>query len=234
MQGRFAFRQIDIRDLEVILKDGEIRAKDHKSKQACHQTSYDQLVGLRSTPTFSLPFGGVVNDYVAFYFSPLTGFTHTIHNGNVNVISPLGKCLGRSRKEDRAFIVFDVSELFSSNLNCCFSDAALNSANAGATTSSVHQNLATHVEWKYFDEVPMVANIPEIGYNGVCRYFGPAPGREQRPQKRMAELLVQTAVPMNMAKAIVVPTPSSLATAQALASEYNFHGQVINNPNCFV
>lgn len=236
MQGRFAFRQIDIRDLEMFLKDGEIRAKDHKNKQVCHQTSYDNLVGLRSTPAFNLPFGGVVNDYVAFYFSPLTGFTHTIHNGNVNVISPSGACLGKSRKEDRAFVVFGVPELFASGLNCCFSDAALNSQNKGATVSSVKSDLATHVEWKHFDDAPMVAQIPEIGYKGVCQYFGASveAGREQRPQKRMAELLVQASVPMAMAKAIVLPSPASCATAQALALKYNFPGRVINNPNCFV
>jgi len=235
MQGRFAFRQIDIRDFEMFLQDGEIRSKNYKPKQKCHQTSYDQLVDLRSTNTFAIPCGGVVNDYVAFYFSPLTGFTHTIHNGNVDVLSPAEVALGKSRKEDRAFLVFSVPEIFASNLKCCFSNLALNSASASHSITDVKADLPTHVDWKLFDEEPLEAKIPAIGYQGVCRYFmdSPVSGRENRSKKRMAELLVYDAIPMAKAKAIVLPTVAAFKMARSLADKYNFKGKVINDPQCF-
>jgi hypothetical protein len=85
MPSRFVFRQIYYGDLDCFLADGEIRSKNHPNMQACHQTSYQEIVDRRGTAEFQMPCGGVVNDYVAFYFSPLTAFTFTIDRGNVNL-----------------------------------------------------------------------------------------------------------------------------------------------------
>ena len=145
MPERFVFRQVDYRDVGTFLADGEVRSKNHPNRQACHQTSYQNLVQRRGTTDFRLPFGGVVNDCVAFYFSPLTSFTCTIHRGNVQVISPNGAAASVSRLEDRAFLVARVTDLYAAGLQCCFSNYALNSRVPEPVVVSDPALLETHL-----------------------------------------------------------------------------------------
>ena len=119
MPERFVFREVDYRDIRTFLRDGEVRSKNHTSPQACHQTSYQNLVNRRGTDIFQVPGGGVVNDYVAFYFSPFTSFTFAIHRGEkVTVVDPQGRPLGPSRLEDRVFVVCKVSAIAEAGLRC--------------------------------------------------------------------------------------------------------------------
>jgi hypothetical protein len=206
MPNRFIFRQVYYGDLSTFLDDGEIRAKNHISVQLCHQTSYQQIVDRRGTKAFSMPCGGVVNDYVPFYFSPLTSFTYTIHKGNVPLRSPSGADLGIAKPEDRIFIVCGVEGFRGSDLKYCFSNFPLNSEVPPPILNDNLDDLEKHVFWDVFDEFPYGANIPEIGYNGVCRYFQNAespPPRQLRSQKRMAEFLVQGAVPLGLVTCVV-------------------------------
>ena len=110
MPERFVFRQVDYRDIATFLANGEIRAKNPATPQPCYQTSYQNLVDRRGTDMFQVPGGGVVNDYVAFYFSPLTSFTCSIHRGGVDVVDPNGNFVGQSRMEDRVFIVCRIAD----------------------------------------------------------------------------------------------------------------------------
>ena len=69
--------------------------------------------------------------------------------------------------------------------------------------------LENHVHWDVFDEVPLAAKIPEVGYGGVCKYFMNAatpPARQTRSQKRMAEFLVRDAVPLGLIDCIIAKT----------------------------
>ena len=99
-----------------------------------------------------------------------------------------------------------VDGFLGSGLNYCFSDFPLNSQ---APKPSIEQDLGkleAHVHWDVFDETPMSAGIPEVGYGGVCRYFlnqATPPARQLRSQKRMAEFLVRDAVPLSRVACIV-------------------------------
>lgn len=237
MPDRFIFRQIDRRDLGMILSDGEIRSKLHKNPQRCHQTSHAQIVGFRGTPAFILPYGGVVNDYVPFYFSPVTAFSFVIHRGGVDVKDPNGNHLGISSINDRLFLVSKAADIYDAGLRGCFSDYALNSQAPMPTIVSDFGLLETHVKWQLFDEAPIVAKIPEIGYNGVCQYFKDAPvppARQNRKSARMAELLVKDAVPTNLIRCIIAPNEASHHQAEFLAKKYGFRGLILNKPDCFV
>jgi hypothetical protein len=234
---RFVFRQVDYRDVPTFLADGEVRSKNHANQQACHQTSYQNLVQRRGTTEFPLPFGGVVNDYVSFYFSPLTSFTCTIHRGNVQVIPPTGANPTTSRLEDRVFLVAKVSDLYRAGLQCCFSNYALNSTVPEPMVIDDFSLLETHIEWAMFDDNPMAGSIPEIGYGGSCQYFNSraTPERYQvRKPIRMAEFLVQAAVPMHLFACIVTPNEQkkSLVQQQVQAAGYRF--PVFSKPGCFV
>ena len=237
MTERFGFRQIDRRDLGRILQDREIRAKNHATPQACHQTSYVNLVNMRGLPCFTLPYGGVVNDYVAFYFSPVTAFCHTIHQGNVGVVSPDGENLGLSSRDDRIFLVVRVEALYQNNLNICFSDSALNSLAPMPTVEHRFAELPKHVKWSLFDDSPMVANIADVGYQGVCKYFfsRAIPVQYQyRSAARMAELLVKEAVPTYLVECIIAPSPAVYREVVGLANAFNFRGAIVENAGCFV
>jgi hypothetical protein len=236
MPKRFVFRQVCIRDIEVYLADGEIRSKNHTSSQRCHQTSYQEIVQRRGTTMFKMPHGGVVNDYVPFYFSPVTSFTFTIHKGNVDLRSPDGEVLCKASDEDRMFFVCEVASFLNSELNYCFSDFPLNSMAPMPALQCDLANLTSHIHWTLFDEKPVTAKIPEIGYDGVCQYFKnqvSPPERQNRSQKRMAEFLVKNAVPLSQVACIVAKNPEIQHSLQRAMDASIWNIPVYAKPGCF-
>lgn len=234
---RFGFRQIDYRDLAMFLRDGEIRSKNHQYAQACHQTSHASIVNLRGDPVFTLPHGGVVNDYVPFYFSPVTGFAYSIHKGKTEVIAPDGQSLGVSSASTRVFLVVNVAEVFASGLQVSFSNSALNKLVPKPEVVDDYHLLETHVNWALFDERPLVCAIPEIGYDGVhgwCRDQDSPPKYQVRSSSRMAELLVKDALPVDLIACIVAPSRAVYDEVAAVANQYGFRGQVLGKSGCFV
>jgi hypothetical protein len=237
MPDRFIFRQVDYRDIPTFLADGEVRSKNHPNQQTCHQTSYQNLVQRRGTQQFQLPFDGVVNDCVAFYFSPLTSFTCTIHRGNVQVIYPDGRPQTTSQLDDRVFLVAKVTDLYRAALQCCFSNYALNSTVPTPVIINNPNMLETHINWKLFDEDPLVGAIPEIGYGGSCKYFlnKDIPERYQlRKSIRMAEFLVQTAVPLNLFACLVAPNEQIRKLIQQQIQKAGYDIPVFSKLGCFV
>lgn len=237
MPERFVFRQVDYRDIPTFLADGEVRSKNHPNQQVCHQTSYQNLVQRRGTEEFRLPFGGVVNDCVAFYFSPLTSFTCAIHRGGVQVIPPNGGEVTKSRLEDRVFFVAKVSELYGAGLQCCFSNYALNSTVPEPAVINDSGLLETHINWTMFDDYPLTGGIPEIGYSGSCQYFHSkdTPERYQlRKPIRMAEFLVQTAVPLHQFACVVAPNEQRKTLVQERVQAAGYQLPVFSKPGCFV
>lgn len=237
MPERFVFRQVDYRDLPIFLADGEVRSKNHANQQPCHQTSYQNLVQRRGTNEFELPFGGVVNDCVAFYFSPLTSFTCSIHRGGVQVIPPHGGTQTKSRLEDRVFLVAKVSNLYRARLQCCFSNYALNSTVPKPVIVNDYNLLETHINWAMFDEEPQAGSIPEIGYGGSCKYFHSkdTPERYQlRKPIRMAEFLVQTAVPIHLFACVITPNEQRKISIQQQVQVAGYQLPVFSKPGCFV
>lgn len=183
-----------------------------------------------------MPCGGVVNDYVPFYFSPITSFAFTIYKGNVPLISPDGINLGMAKEEDRIFFVCGAENIKVSGLNYCFSDYALNSQ---APQPIIEQNLdrlEEHVHWDVFDDNPMVARIPEIGYAGVCRYFhncDTPPKRQVRSQARMAEFLVRDALPLDYISCIVAKSDAMRNNLQAVMDASGWDIPILSKPGCY-
>lgn len=236
MPDRFIFRQFYFRDLSRFLEDGELRAKNHDRPQLCHQTSYQGIVDRRGIDEFQLPEGGVVNDYVPFYFSPITSFTFTIHKGNVSLRSPDGEDLGLANDDDRVFIVFKVDDFRNSGVEYCFSDYALNSRAPLPTTVNDLNKLEEHVHWDVFDEAPYVAKIPEIGYKGVCRFFKNSdspPNRQLRSQKRMAEFLIRCGVPLNLACCLIAKSAKIGDELMKMMAASQWDIPVYVKPGCY-
>jgi hypothetical protein len=236
MTKRFVFRQVCSHDLGVFLEDGEIRSKNHENGQLCHQTSYVQIVERRGRPIFQLPHGGVVNDYVPFYFSPISSFTYTINRGNVDLRSPAGEVIGKASDEERMFFVCDPVQISNSGLPYCFSNLALNTQVPLPSITANIAELDGLVDWNVFDEIPMTASIPEIGYEGVCAYFRNQDSpqyRQNRSQKRMAEFLVKGAVPLSLVTCVVVKTEQMHQKLQRLMDASNWDIPIHTKPSCY-
>ena len=236
MTNRFIFRQVYYKDLQTFLMDGEIRAKNHPNMQRLHQTSYQAIVDRRGTDEFPMPNGMVVNDFVAFYFSPITSFTYAIYNKRVPLLSPQGENLGQACEDDRIFMVSTPQKIYDCGLTACFSDYALNSQAPIPTIETDLNRLEDHIHWDVFDEQPMIASIPKIGYHGVCKWFKNRATPEKhktRNKKRMAEFLVCNAVPLDTILCIVVKTDDIKAQLQDMmdASEWNI--PILTKPGCF-
>ncbi|WP_320199522.1 DarT ssDNA thymidine ADP-ribosyltransferase family protein [Agrobacterium sp. rho-13.3] len=235
MPQRFIFRQVHFADIPTFLRDGEIRAKNHEHPQVCHQASYQSIVNRRGTAEFELP-AGVVNDYVPFYFSPITSFTYTIHQGNVPSVAPSGEILGVAKDDDRVFFVFPVDLFRGSGLDYCFSDYALNSQAPLPSIETDLDKLEAHVHWNVFDDTPYIASIPEIGYAGVCRWFQNAatpPTRQLRSQKRMAEFLVKRSVPLNLACCLVAKSSSIGDNVSQMMAASRWNIPIITKRGCY-
>ena len=236
MPKRFVFRQVCSRDLQTFLADGEIRAKNHPQPQCVHQTSYVNIVASRGTTMFALPHGGVVNDYVPFYFSPLTGFTYTISCGNVELRDPAGNVLGRASDKERIFFVCSVEEFASTSLQYCFSDLALNKVAPMPALETNLANLETHIAWSMFDDPPFKAQIPEIGYGGVCEYFAnrASPQRYQnRSSQRMAEFLIKFSVPLSLVTCVIVRDQEMKQILQPIMDASRWNIPVFVKPGCY-
>ncbi len=236
MPKRFVFRQVCSRDLQTFLDDGEIRAKNHALGQRVHQTSYTNIVATRGTSIFTLPHGGVVNDYVPFYFSPLTGFAYAIHSGKVELRCPDGRVLGMANDDERIFFVFAVEDFEGSGLQYCFSDLALNTAAPMPSVDADLTNLENHIAWPMFDDPPLKAHIPEIGYDGVCKYFSnmASPQKYQnRAKQRMAEFLVKDAVPLSLAACIVVRDHDMKRHLEPIMAASRWTIPILVKPGCY-
>jgi len=233
---RFVFRQVDYRDVGTFLADGEIRAKNHPNPQRCHQTSYQAIVNRRGTSQFPMPCGGVVNDYVPFYFSPLTSFTYTIHRGNVPLKAPDGTDMGIASDGERAFIICRIDSLKGCGLDICYSDFPLNSNVPIPTVIEDLDELEQHVYWDVFEDAPKTGRIPEIGYEGVCKYFKNVeepPKWQYRSQKRMAEFLVKKALPLEFVCCIVAKTPEMQDKLQEMTDASTWEIPILLKPDCY-
>lgn len=236
MPERFIFRQVYFGDTATFLKDCEIRAKNHTAGQVCHQTSYQGIVDRRGTDTFEMPCGGVVNDYVPFYFSPITSFSFTIHKGNVPLISPNGENLGKACDDERIFLVGRVSQLISAGLDICFSDFPLNSRAPMPKVVTDIKHLEDHVHWDVFDEYPRKGAIPEIGYVGVHKFFHNMSNPQSwqtRSQKRMAEFLVRDALPLNFIDCIVAKSDAMRDKLQMTMDASNWNIPIYAKRGCY-
>lgn len=185
---------------------------------------------------FALPHGGVVNDYVPFYFSPITSFCYTIYKGNVDVTAPDGRVLGKSCEDERIFFVCSVDSFRGSGFDYCFSDLALTTAAPMPKVDCDLNNLETHVDWTVFDDDPMIADIAEVGYNGVCNFFAnnvSPPSRQNRTQKRMAEFLVKSAVPLSMVTCIVAKTPAIQQALQPVMNASAWNIPILPKRGCY-
>ncbi|GGF71024.1 hypothetical protein GCM10011332_26250 [Terasakiella brassicae] len=202
---RHIFRLTYFKNIETFLRDGLVFAKNHPSAQRCWRTSYPDIVHRRGRSFFT-PDQDNINDYVPFYFSPITSMFYTIHKGNVDLKGPDDICYGKASQDGIVFLVCNTDRIASQGLPLWFTDIACNSAFIPNFENDLSK-LSTHVDWPLFEESFSKARISEIGYRGVHWDFtskdNPMEYRN-RDKKRMAEFMIKDALPMDLVDCIVV------------------------------
>lgn len=235
MTKRFIFRMTYYKNIKAYVRDGFIRSKNYRPLQTGYQTSYADIVHRRGNDGFETPCGGVVNDYIPFYFSPITAMAYTIHAGNVKLTAPNGDDNGIANIDDIAFIVCDPQKISESDLDFLFTNIACNSGIHPDYGDDLKQ-LEEHVNWQLFDEAPKTALIDEIGYNGVCKFFNDSERNaacHNRKKQRMAEFLVKDSFPVNLAECIILKHDNHKAKVEKWIEDAGLQIPVFVKRNCY-
>lgn len=233
MPKRYLFRMTYYKNLKSFLACGAEYAKDSKQAEPRFRISFEEIVARRGE-VFSVPSGFSVNEFVPFYFSPSTKMAFSIHKRNVPLRAPDGQYLGAASMEDVAFMVVDPSALFQSGRECWFTDQACNSAITPVYESDPDK-LVEHIAWPLFDESPRMAIVPEIGYEGVCRWQQDRdePPYQQRSKKRMAEFLVKDQLRMGELSCIILKTAERGEAVKDWVQKAGLSIPVLVKPGCY-
>jgi hypothetical protein len=116
--------------------------------------------------------GGMVGDYVPFYYAPRSPMLSSIESGNVE---------GASSDQRRlVYFVGSTEAIEAAGLPCVCTDG--NAATAITRFSDDLGNLSTMIDWPLMEE----------------HYWANTPEDPDRVRRRMAELLVHEAVPLGL------------------------------------
>jgi hypothetical protein len=231
--SRHIFRLTYYKNIEIFLKDGCEFAKNHQSRRKCYRTSYAGIVDRRGQDFFT-PDQDNINDYVPFYFSPITAMACAIDYGNVHLTGLNGKNLGIADYSEIVFMVSNTDICFDAKLKYWYTDIACNS---GVTPKYENDlsNLEGHVDWKLFDEDPKTAHINEIGYDGVTNRFNDLdkPGYKNRKKIRMAEFMVKDFFPLNLVQCIITKNDEVKHQIEAWIQEHEQRIPVFTKLGCY-
>jgi ssDNA thymidine ADP-ribosyltransferase, DarT len=174
------FHITDISNLSAIFASRELLSKNViASRQGNYKNiAYQGAQGKRANKQLPNPPGGLIHDYVPFYFAPRSPMLNAIHSGRVP------DCPGGQA----SIVHFEttVTALVSNREPFVFFDR-----NATLDYSEPHTDLAhlDQVAWGMLTENPKL--------DGFCKYFNNNADRYvDRMERRMAEFLVKTSVPL--------------------------------------
>lgn len=204
--------------------------------QQCYQTSYANIVERRGTNEFKTPCGHVVNDFVPFYFSPITAMAYTIGQGNVTLRGPNGEHHGPANLNEIVFLVSNTQNFVQHQNDIYFTNVACNSQATIPQFESDLTRLGNHVNWSLFDEYPLTAKIPEIGYNGVCRYFCNRDDgtHMNRSPQRMAEFMIKNEISLNFIDCIIVQNDQIKTIIEQQIHNSHWNIPVYTKPSCYL
>lgn len=144
-------------------------------------------------PVFAPP-GGVVADYVPFYFAPRSPMLYVIHKGTVPGCS--------SRQSEVAYLVASAEDVATVR-PCCFSDR--NAAKSFAGFYSDLDQMRDVIDWPLM-QADMWNNTPDD---------------LERMERRMAEFLVHEFFPWNLVQYIAVYDQDKRAYARTILVRQN-------------
>jgi ssDNA thymidine ADP-ribosyltransferase, DarT len=159
-----------------------------KRKMQHENIAYQGAQGKRATKLVAQSPGGVIHDYVPFYFAPRSPMLRTIDGGNVD------NC--PYRQADIAHLVTTVEAIVESELPYVFYDY-----NATLDIATCYSDLKdlNKIDWPLFYEQPCM--------DGYCQFWNSRvdnPKWVLRKETRQAEFLVHKSVPLDLISGVGV------------------------------
>jgi ssDNA thymidine ADP-ribosyltransferase, DarT len=185
-----------------------------KKKIVHANIAYQGAQGKRATKLVARPPGGVIHDYVPFYFAPRSPMLMAVNEGRVEGCP--------HRQEDIVHLVTTVEAIVAAHLPYVFYDY---NATLGIATCFSHLRDLDKIDWELFHEAPRM--------NGYCRYWHSRLDNLRyirRMETRQAEFLVHKTVPLNLIETIDVYSASKAAGVRAILDEAGVELQVEVKP----
>lgn len=162
--------------------------------------AYQGAQGKRATKLVARPPGGVIHDYVPFYFAPRSPMLMAINDGRVE------NC--PHRQADIAHLVTTVEAIVATDLPYVFYDY-----NATLDISTCFSNLKDldKIDWPLFYEQPRM--------DGYCKYWNSRVDNDKyvlRMETRQAEFLVHRGVPFKLIDCVGVFNSEKAAEVQEI------------------
>ena len=173
-----------IDNLDAICRAGALICKNSCASQGINyqNIAHSGAQGARASTIVPNPPGGVVHDFVPFYFAPRSPMLSAIHNGNV------GGC--DYQQEDILHFETTIPSVLSHSQEVVFFD--LNATLQWSTPYTDVGEIPSKVAWD------VICADPKL--DGYCKYFfnrHADPNHVDRMEKRMAEFLVKHSVPLS-------------------------------------
>lgn len=174
-----------ITNLPAVLAEGALLCKHvAQSKGIAYQNiAHAGAQGSRARKFVPHPPGGLIHDYVPFYFAPRSPMLFAVNQGGV------ANC--DSRQADIAHIETTVEAVTAHRLPFVFYDRNATLAYSEACTDL--DQIDTHIAWDLLIEVPRL--------DGFCKYWKSDPSSDRhhdRIERRQAEFLVKSRLPLNL------------------------------------
>lgn len=182
------FTHVD--NLPTIIADGlmsDTRTRESGALQV--EIGHHDIKARRRSRTVPIAPGGMVGEYVPFYFAPRSPMMYTIHRGNVPTYAD-----GFDRV---VYLVSTMEALSDSRCRCVVTDR--NAAQNLATFAGADEDLDDFIDW------PLMQ----------ARHWGKSDEDHDRPDRRSAECLVHGAVPWAVFTNVVAKTDAAAAAAHA-------------------
>jgi hypothetical protein len=173
-----------IANLPAILATGALLSKNGGAAAGINyqNIAHAGAQGARSTRSVPHPPGGLVHDFVPFYFAPRSPMLYAIHGGRV------AGCPWR--QADIVHFETTVENVTAQGHSFVFYDR--NATLAFSTPYTDLADLDTAVAWDLITEPPQL--------DGFCRFWHSRPADERyadRMERRQAEFLVRDRAPLN-------------------------------------
>ena len=173
---KYIFRMTHSHNISQFVTDGVIYARQTKY-QPQWSICYENIVKRRQHAVYN------TDDKISFYFSPVTSMAYTISHGNVPLTCSNGVNQGSVNIDDVVFMVVDI-ETAVQKYKYQFTDQAYNKST---------QIAQVYKDWHTNKNNIQMAKIPEIGYNGACKFAHNIDHEEKwmhRQDIRMAEFWI--------------------------------------------
>ncbi|MDR3626810.1 MAG: DUF4433 domain-containing protein [Ignavibacteriaceae bacterium] len=173
----FIYRISHYRNLEFTLANGLFCRNSDKCDPNYFNIGHKNLIDKRGNRNVPIDPGGVLNDYVPFYFAPRSPMLYSINKGNVQGF--------QGTQNDIIYLVSSVQEIKASKIPYVFTD--------GHAYVEISQFYNTENDLRFVDWVIMGAT-----------YWNNTVNDNDRSRRRMAEFLVYQFVPITCIFGIVV------------------------------